>query len=391
MHVSLVGPCSPIDVAELLCEADAICARETPGYRGIPVSELAKGLVAAGHQVTVVSTDASISCGHIEFSGPQFRMVVQRSRARPRVYLRDLYAVERREMAAILRDVAPDLVHAHWTYEFELAAQYSGLPHVTTAHDAPLTILRRMRDPYRAARLGVAARARPGIRHLSAVSPYLADRWRKEMHYRRPIRIVPNSIPTDASPPHRTPANHPVALEVADAGERKNVRRLLQAFKMVRSHVPAAELRLVGPGLGADESMALWAHLQGLSTGVTFLGRLRRDELSAEYRRAWSFVHASLEESFGLVLLEAMAAGLPTIGGRHSGGVPFVLDDGHAGVLTDVSDPRALADAIVDSLARGPEVMFPAPNVKRFSPKTVAAQYLDWYRAALNGGEAVVE
>lgn len=386
MHVALVGPCSPVDVAGLMDVPEAVRALEVPGYRGIPVSELAKGLVSAGHQVTVVSTDSSIGDPSVNFSGPQFRMVVQRSRARPRRYLLDMYGIERKGIAGILQDSSPDIVHVHWTYEFELAAQDSGLIHVTTAHDAPITILRQMRDPYRAARLAVAARARPGIRHLSAVGPYLATRWRKEMLYGRPIQVIPNSVPTDVVPGRRNPAPGPVLLEVADAGRLKNVRGLLHAFKIVRAQIQDAELRLVGPGLGVNDSLAVRARSDGLAGGVSFLGRLGRDELSREYGRAWVFVHASLEESFGLVLIEALAAGLPVIGGRDSGGVADVLEYGRAGTLTDVSKPHALARTIIEELTRGPEARPSLFGTERFSPLTVATQYLDWYSRCVSSG-----
>ena len=196
MHVALVGPCSPVDVVDLLDGQDAVEAMDVPGFRGIPVSELSKGLVAAGHKVTVVTTDPALPSRTIEFSGPRFRINIQRSRPRPRDYLRDLYTCERRAMGEALRGAAPDIVHAHWTYEFELAAQDSGLPHVTTARDAPWTILRNVPDAYRLARLGVALRARPGIRNLVVASPYMVAAWRRQMLYLREVTVIPNMAPS---------------------------------------------------------------------------------------------------------------------------------------------------------------------------------------------------
>ncbi len=392
MHVALVGPCSPVDVVGLMNRQEAPQARELPGYRGIPVSELAKNLISVGARVTVVSTDSTISAHNVEFSGPRFRMVVQRSRVRPRDYLHDIYRAERRGIASILRDVAPDIVHAHWTYEFELAAQDSGLPHVTTAHDAPFTILRRMRDPYRAARLLVALKARPGIQTLSTVAPNLAQRWSQQMRYGKPITVIPNSIPTDTLPAKSRPAKHPVVLDVADAGRLKNIPTLITAHSSVRSCVPGSELRLVGPGLGPEGATAQWAVKQGLAAGVTFVGKVSRTQLAHEYSRAWLFAHASYEEACPMTLLEAHGARLPIVGGVNSGGVPYLLDDGRAGWLTDVGDPRALASTIAHLLQNGPPAIQPGTTryiEDNFTPQSVTEKYLAFYEGALAGDWSV--
>ena len=290
--------------------------------------------------------------------------------------------------------IAPDVVHAHWTYEFELAAQDSGLPHVTTAHDSPFTVLRHMSDSYRAARLLVALAARPGIRSLSVVSPSLGKAWRRQMLYRGPMTVIPNSIPQSGVPEHRTPTRHPTMLEVADAGPLKNVRGLIRAFTSVRRTHPDAELRVVGPGLDPRGELAGWAIGAGLASGVSFLGVLSREQLAEEYSRAWIFVHASLEEACPMTILEAHGAGLPVVGGIHSGGVPFVLDYGRAGWLTDVSDPKALARTLSRLIGDGPPA--PPPGALEyaratFGPSVVTADYLDFYELALRLGRGGCE
>ena len=181
--------------------------------------------------------------------------------------IRDLYRRERSAMSAALRDCHPDIVHAHWTYEFELAAQDSALPHVTTAHDAPFT------DPQTDARsvscgaAWVALRARPGIRRLSTVSPYLARAWRGRMAYRRPIEIIPNSIPRTGVALSRTPSGHPVLLDVTGSGDLKNVRGLLRAFRMLCDGHREAELRLVGPGWTGGSSGSLVSRAWAVAWG----------------------------------------------------------------------------------------------------------------------------
>ena len=384
MHVALVGPCAPGDLVDLLDDASASAARSVAGYRGIPVSELARALVNEGHTVSVATLTYRPEDAVGDFVGPRLAIRVARGRTRPRHHLPDLYAQERREMAGFLKEVRPDIVHAHWTYEFELAAQDSGLPHVTTAHDAPITILRHVRDPYRLARLAVSAKAVGGIRELSVVSPYLATRWRREMRYRRRILTIPNSVPHDVAGIPRRPSSQPVILVVADASRLKNVRGLLLAFQRVRDSVPSDELRLVGPGLEPNSQFA--ARAGGLRAGVSFVGPLSRDALVLEYQRAWVMAHSSLEEACPMVLLEAHGAGLPAIGGRGSGGVPYVLGDGQAGWLVDVTSQDAFATTILELVGEAPPKPKPATAefVDRiFSPAVVANQYLSWYESTL--------
>lgn len=70
--------------------------------------------------------------------------------------------------------------------------------------------------------------------------------------------------------------------------------------------------------------------------------------------RADIFVAPTLEESFGMTVLESMARGLPIVAGRSSGAVPWLLDFGTAGELVDVRRSDEIASAIV-RMARAPE------------------------------------
>jgi glycosyltransferase involved in cell wall biosynthesis len=58
-------------------------------------------------------------------------------------------------------------------------------------------------------------------------------------------------------------------------------------------------------------------------------------------------VHPALEEAQPMALIEAMALGIPVIAGHRSGGVPWTLDDGRAGVFVDVTDPEQIAQAML--------------------------------------------
>nr|WP_307274177.1 glycosyltransferase family 4 protein [Arthrobacter sp. W4I7] len=140
----------------------------------------------------------------------------------------------------------------------------------------------------------------------------------------------------------------PVILDIADGSSLKNVRRLIEAFDLFSRDVHGYELRLVGPGLGEGDEMARWAAAQNISGNVRFFGKQSRSEIGRHLAEASLFCHPSLEESQPMCLLEAMAAGVPIIGGYRAGGVPWTLDDGNAGLLVDVSRPKMIASALRD-------------------------------------------
>jgi glycosyltransferase involved in cell wall biosynthesis len=126
--------------------------------------------------------------------------------------------------------------------------------------------------------------------------------------------------------------------------ERKNVDLLLRAYARLARRRPALpELYLVGePPL--PETMRL-LHRLGIAERVRILGLRCGEELAELYRDAQLFVLSSDEEGLGIVVLEAMASGLPVVSTR-CGGPETAVVDGETGFLTPVGDVAALADAI---------------------------------------------
>src|SRR3989304_4064054 len=87
----------------------------------------------------------------------------------------------------------------------------------------------------------------------------------------------------------------------------------------------------------------------GLGDAVVFLGEVSRNRLAEEYVNADCFCLPSVQEGFGIVLLEAMAAGLPIVACRAAA-VPEVVPDGVAGRLVEPRSPERLADALEEIL-----------------------------------------
>ena len=142
----------------------------------------------------------------------------------------------------------------------------------------------------------------------------------------------------------RTPSPQPTILFVGHDFERKGGDLLCEAFGRVRGAIPDARLLLAGRGTHA-------AHRQ---PGLTVLGDVDdRHALSELYRTATVFCLPARFEPFGLVLLEAMAHGLPCVA-TNVGEIPQILQDGNLGVIVPAEDVAGLADALI-GLLRDPE------------------------------------
>jgi len=378
LHVALVGPMDARALSHHLGSAAKI-----PGGPPTPVNELADALLTLGHRVSVY-TPLEGARTTVQLSGENLDITFIPHRNRHRA--RNFFRHERRALERELKNLDADIVHAHWTYELTFAAIKLGKwPLLVTAHDAPLSVLRRMPDAYRLIRAVMAIRTRFAIRELTAVSPYTAHSWRKQMFYRRPISVIPNILPDLPLAAPSSVRSRSVILDVADNSRRKNVRTLIRAFAMVVKKYPQAQLRLVGHGLATEDPIAEWARSLRLDANITFVGLVDRANIANEYARASIFCHPSLEESQPVSIIEALRAGLPVIAGKSSGGVPWTLFDGQAGKLVDVRDPAAIAAAISDAIDDPSSAVAPGFDVAqalkdRHGPGVVAAAYLSEYR-----------
>lgn len=389
-RVAIVAPVAPADLAHLMSESGAALASRIDGMRGVAPTELTKALVSAGLHVDVVTGSTHVDSDVI-IEGDRCRLLIAPYRSSARARASDLYKFEREGISRLLGASDAQVLHSHWTYEYCLGAAPDRRPQVVTARDAPLTVLRHSRDTYRLMRTIVAYWARFRISQLVAVSPYLADRWRSTMGYRKNISVIPNIAP-DLGIRWR-PTGSRTILDVADDGPRKNVVGLVRAFQVLKASDPSYMLRLVGPGLGDRDPLAQTLRQMGLATGVEFIGPVDREHLAELMLSSEVYAHASFEETFGNGVAEAMVCGMPVIAGTGSGGLPWVLGDGACGRLVNVRNPEALAHGIRLAIEEPETTELLRTNAETrargaFSPAAVAKQYVDQYEIALANGDA---
>ena len=180
-----------------------------------------------------------------------------------------------------------------------------------------------------------------------ATSRYSASRIRDEYGIAlEGIRVVPEPIDLGRwsaalASARRVPSDRGTVLCVAHLYRRKRVANLIRAAALVETPV---HLRIVGVGPELAALRRLASELD-LGDRVSFLEHVPFARLAEEYRNADLFCLPTVQEAFGIVFLEAMAAGLPVVACRAAA-VPEVVPDGVCGVLVPPDDALALARSL---------------------------------------------
>src|SRR5262245_55776190 len=134
MHIGIVSPCSSGPLADLLPASNGV----NLGCGAYFIATLVRHLIRRGHRVSVITLSPELSDGKV-LKGPRLTYYVYPMRTKRRT--RDLYKLERQGLSEGIRLAKPDVLHAHWTYEFALACLDAGLPALVTSHDNAFKVL----------------------------------------------------------------------------------------------------------------------------------------------------------------------------------------------------------------------------------------------------------
>lgn len=356
LHVGMLSAISVADYRPWL-RPDAWREGLPVGMGATPTNLLCRELLARGQRLTIFTHDPAVE-DEVVLEGEGLRICIGPYGGPPgRRPARDFFARERAWLLRAIRRERPDVLHAQWTYQYALAAQASGLPHLVTAHDAPLQVLRHELTPYRLAHTLMAWRVVSRARRVVSVSPHVAQHLRRWLRYRGAPEVIPNGMPQPLfdRPRGEAPRRGVTYATLLNGWSAlKNGQGALMAFAAARRGRPDDRLLMIGHDHGAGGAAEAWARREGLAGGVTFAGYQPHQEVLRRLAEEVDvLVHPSLEESFAMPLAEASALGLPVVGGERSGAVPWTLDGGRGGLLVDVRRPAALA-AAMRTLAESP-------------------------------------
>jgi len=256
-------------------------------------------------------------------------------------YIGNILAVRR-----LLATLRPDLVHGQGTErDCALCAVFSGRPNMITIHGNMRRLALLNRAPswsfsgITAALEGVAVRFADGViclteHTLSQVKTAARRVWR-----------IPNAIRTTTQPPNqgvRTP--EPVILLVGDLVPHKHQLAFLEAITPLRSEYPF-RIAIHGKADPSDSYAASVLQFADRHPWCEYKGFSGHDELETAYAESSFLAHPSLEENMPMVVLEAMATGLPVAANRV-GGIPDLIRHGETGLLFDMSQPDSVRQAM---------------------------------------------
>jgi phosphatidylinositol alpha-mannosyltransferase len=353
-------------------------AWDAPGGVQVHVRELAERLEGKGHDVVVLAPAWDRP------ADPYVRVVGRPTRVRYQGTVAPICPTPRswRWIGAVLRAFRPEILHAHepFTPSTALYATLaSKVPVVGTFHAyadrsrllgsaAPL-----LRPAWKKLRVRVAV--------SRAAAAFVSNRFDGD------VRVIPNGCDVEAfaraTPATGLPEGRRI-LWVGRLDPQKGFRIALDAFATLAATEPDLSLVVIGDG----QDRAMLDTLPGaLRERVVSLGAVPHDQLAPFYAAADAFVApATGQESFGIVLVEAMAAGVPVVASDIPG-YREVVRDGEQGILVPAGDipalthglRRVLADrALAQRLGGAGRV-----HARRYRWETVVREIEGVYREAL--------
>ena len=299
----------------------------------------------------------------------------------------------RRTIALLEREgIRPDLIHAH-KFTFEgiagwFIARHFGVPlFVSLRGEVETKIFRR----------------KPGLRTRlrriagDAARLYFVSAWFREEFHRHIAaqpdkeRLLPNIVRNIAPAiAPASPSDSFVAILNLDTWRRKGLAWLFKGFAKALATEPAMRLEVVGGGSAEAVARAqAMIVAEGLDGAVTLAGPLPNAELLRRLPTYRALLLPSLNETFGMVFVEALFAGIPILFTRGTA-IDGYLDGMDVGHAVPPRDPDAIAAATLDLWRRGSElrarIAAAAPRLFAiFDPATSLARYRADVQAALAG------
>ncbi len=357
---------------------------DRPGGVAQHIGMLRHGLSALGNEVHLL-------VGQSQSADPRCRSLARNVAVRfngNRLTVPLLAPADRLQRA--LDEIKPDVLHVQIPYSPLLAGRLVARAHRHTAVVGTSHVFSERREVSVGARFLSVVNGRTDRRFDRVLAVSQPARYFAEYHSRMRVdAVVPNMVDITAMQrmAHGTRlADDPTVAYVGGLVPRKGVHHLLAAWPAVLKEHPEARLLIAGDG-PLREALNAHARRTGLRRHVEFLGVVNEHEKARLLAGAHVGCFPSVfGESFGIVLLEAMAAGTPVVLGGDNPGYRELLGD-HPAALVDPRLPQHLAGALADGLREAAEAelrrRWQGRLAARHDVMVVAKEVLSHYQVAL--------
>ena len=270
------------------------------------------------------------------------------------------------DIRRVLEDFKPDIIHNQTCGPLALAifryAKKRNIPIVMTDHTYPDNLTQQVKLP-KFAKKPINAAMNAYFMSFLRRSEYatlptkqaITDLLPKNHHsFKVPVEALSNGIDLshftkgpaseEIYKKYAIPKNVPIILYVGRIDPEKSLDILVNSFKKLIKEAPKAHLVMVGDGT-AREKLEKMIKRKKLGNQTHFIGRVIGDDLSQIYRTGTVFVITSKTETQSIVLMEAMASGLPAIA-VNAGAVTELVKDGENGFIFEPNDTAGIASGI---------------------------------------------
>jgi glycosyltransferase involved in cell wall biosynthesis len=298
------------------------------------------------------------------------------------VYVGCTLAVRRK-----LQEIQPDIVHGQGTERnCALNAVFSGFPNILTVHGnmrviAEINAAKAFSFQWFAARLETFTL--PKTKGVICITNYTRDLVKP---FVRKTWLLPNAVDDWFFQIDRAPSKKKQILCTGFISTRKNQNKLIRSLDALSKELDF-ELLFIGATIKDDPYSQEFQKLISTRPWCRHLGFVDRSQLGPFLREATLLALPSLEDNCPMVVLEAMAAGVPVVAAAV-GGVPDLIKPGITGLLCDPQDETDMCNkiktflvdsGIADKIAKRAKV----EAVNRFRTEVVAQRHLDIYREVL--------
>jgi N-acetyl-alpha-D-glucosaminyl L-malate synthase BshA len=314
------------------------------GGSGVVATELGKLLAELGHEVHFITHSVPFRLGKFH-QNIYYHEVEVTDYHVFRYPPYDLSLASKMAQVAKMKEL--DVLHVHYALPHAICAYLAKkmvgdeLKVVTTLHGTDITILGQEAGLHDLIRLGIEESDA-----VTAVSNDLIQETMRVLNTTKPIELVYNFVdkreyfpkPDAALRANYADPDEKIVIHISNFRPVKRVQDVAAIFEQVSKQVKA-KLLFVGEGPDLPR-VRNWVEERGLSDRVLFLGK--QEEVARIISLADVMLLPSEKESFGLVALEAMACGVPTVA-SHTGGIPELITHGETGYLAPVGDVDGMA------------------------------------------------